>query len=785
MKFTEGYWLNSEKSNAIYAAQAYEVREIKGGIRVTAPCQVIHSRGNTLNMPTLTIEFTSPMHNVIEVKSHHYEAYESGEAIFEKCIMPQEVVIEINEDEATMTSGDVTVRVNRKVWGYQFEADGKVLTSCGFRNLGYMRYDKESSTMLPETNYLNETYKPYMMTELSLKPGECVYGLGERFTAFVKNGQVVDTWNEDGGTSSQIAYKSIPFYMTNKGYGIFVDHADNVSFEVASEKVEYTGFSVPGEELRYNFIYGPTPKQIMKSYTKLTGRPALPPAWSFGLWLSTSFTTNYDEATATSFIDGMLDRDIPISVFHFDCFWMEAFHWCDFEWDAKVFPDVEGMLSRYKEKGLKIDLWINPYIAQGTDFFKEGAKKGYFLQRQDGKGVKQVDWWQAGMALVDFTNPEACIWYSDKLKSLLDQGVDCFKTDFGERIPIDVKYHNGAEPNSMHNYYTFLYNKCVFELLKKEKGEKEAVLFARSATVGSQQFPIHWGGDCSANYPSMAESLRGGLSFAMSGFSFWSHDISGFEKTATPDLYKRWSAFGLLSTHSRLHGSTSYRVPWLFDEEANGVVKFFANLKCQLMPYIYRMSIESRDEGTPVMRPMIFEFPDDRAVDYLDMQYMLGDSLLVAPIFSDDSTVDYYLPEGKWTDLITDEVKEGARWYKGTYDYFSLPLYVKPNTLLAMGADMTRPDYDYSDQVTLHLYQLEVGNKAICEIPTLDGEIELRVEASYNDGVIEINFSKLSSGISVVLHGITSIGDVNGGRYEKHEKGICITPTTNKVKITL
>ncbi len=224
-------------------------------------------------------------------------------------------------------------------------------------------------------------------------------------------------------------------------------------------------------------------------------------------------------------------------------------------------------------------------------------KNGYFLQRQDGRGPKQVDMWQTGMALVDFTNPDASQWYRNKLKTLLDMGVDCFKTDFGERIPIDVTYYDGSNPKAMHNYYTYLYNKCVFELLEEERGDHEAVLFARSATAGCQKFPVHWGGDCSANYPSMAETLRGGLSFALSGFSFWSHDISGFEHTATPDVYKRWVAFGMLSTHSRLHGSTSYRVPWLFDDEANDVVRFFTKLKCRLMPYIFAEAIDATMTG--------------------------------------------------------------------------------------------------------------------------------------------------------------------------------------------
>lgn len=762
MKFTEGYWLRSENANALYASQAYEVQKIEGGMRVMAPCAPIHSRGETLNMPTITIEFTSPAENIIAVRSYHYEAWKNNEPAYEKNINPQPAKVTITEEEAVMTAGKVTVRVNRKEWGYQFEAENKVITSCGFRNLGYMQWDREKATMLPQRNYMLAEYTPYMVTELSLQPGECVYGLGERFTAFVKNGQVVETWNEDGGTASQIAYKSVPFYMTNKGYGIFVDHSDNVSFEVASEKVEYVGFSVPGEELRYQFIYGPSPAEITKAYTNLTGKPALPPAWSFGLWLSTSFTTNYDESTTSSFIQGMLDRKIPLSVFHFDCFWMKEFHWCDFEWDERVFPDTAGMLQRYKDKGLKICVWINPYIAQGTDFFKEGVREGYLLRRKDGRGVKQVDFWQAGMGLVDFTNPAACKWYTDKLRTLLKMGVDCFKTDFGERIPVDVEYFDGSDPAAMHNYYTYLYNKCVFELLKEEKGEGEAVLFARSATAGSQQFPVHWGGDCSANYPSMAETLRGGLSFAMSGFSFWSHDISGFEMTAPADLYKRWVAFGLLSTHSRLHGSTSYRVPWLFDEEACEVVKFFTNLKCRLMPYIYEKAIYAHQEGVPVMRPMVFEYPKDPAAAYLDMQYMLGDSLLAAPIFNENSEADYYLPEGLWTDYFTGEVKEGGRWYHGTYDYFSLPLYVKPNTLLAVGNVEDRPDYTYAEDITLALYQLLDGREAVCKIPNLDGTIEAVVRAVRKGNKITVTADRLLNGMKYLLKGIDKIAEVTG-----------------------
>lgn len=752
MKFTEGYWLESERAKMMYAAQAYEVTEIDGGMRVMAPVRHIDSRGTTLNLPVIMIEFKAVGENAISVRAWHFEGYDDKSPSFEKKTVHVPYKVFIDDRTAVLTTGKVSVVVDRVQWEYRFEADGNVLTRCGFKNLAYVRWDGTGATQLPAANYMNDGAKPYMVNELSLAVGECVYGFGERFTAFVKNGQSIETWNEDGGTASQLSYKSVPFYMTNRGYGVLVDHTDNVSFEVASEKVEYVGFSVPGEQLRYIFFYGPSPKEILKSYTALLGRPALPPAWSFGLWLSTSFTTNYDEETVTSFIDGMRERNIPLSVFHFDCFWMKEFRWCDFEWDDRVFPNVREMLARYKAKGLKICVWINPYIAQNTELFREGAKKGYLLKRSDGRGVWQTDLWQAGMGIVDFTNKEARAWYASQLKRLLDMGVDCFKTDFGERIPTDVCYCDGINPEAMHNYYTYLYNQCVFNTLREVKGEMEAVVFARSASAGCQQFPVHWGGDCMASYPSMAETLRGGLSFAMSGFSFWSHDISGFESTATADLYKRWTAFGLLSTHSRLHGSGSYRVPWLFDDEACDVLRFFTKLKCSLMPYIYSKAVEAHTDGTPVMRPMVFEYPADKSAAYADCQYMLGGSLLVAPVFSPSGEAEYYLPKGRWTDFFTGEVKEGGRYFKNKYDYFSLPLYVRPSSIIAVGSTDDHPDYDYVKNVTLHVYELSEGRTAKTVIVDVCGQKAADISVSKKGGRYVTEGTDGLEGCKIVIH---------------------------------
>ena len=726
MKFTNGYWLIRPNFQMQYATQAVRVEKRPDALHVLSACRPIHHRGDTLDGGTLDVTFTAPRENIIRVTVTHFAGKRDNAPHFETYEEPVNAVIEENDEMVSFTSGKLTARVQKgENWRVDYVAeDGRVLTSSAFRGMG-RALDKD-------------TGKTYMSDSLMLDVGECVYGLGERFAAYVKNGQSIDMWNADGGTASEQTYKNIPFYMTNRGYGVFVEDTSDVSFEVASEKVERVQFSAEGETIVYDVIYGGTPKAVLDGYTALTGRPALMPAWSFGLWLSTSFTTNYDEKTATSFIQGMADRDIPLSVFHFDCFWMKGFNWCDFTWDEETFPDPVGMLKRYHDRGLHLCCWINPYIGQASPLFREGMEHGYLLKKTNGD-VWQTDLWQAGMGILDVTNPDARAWYCDHLRKILRMGVDCLKTDFGERIPVrDIAYYDGKDPLHMHNYYTFLYNKMVFDLLKEERGEGEAILFARSATAGSQQFPVHWGGDNSASYISMAETLRAGLSMSHSGFGFWSHDISGFEQTAPADVYKRWAAFGLLSSHSRLHGSSSYRVPWLFDEESCDVVRKFTRLKCRLMPYLYGAAVEAHEHGTPMMRPMMLEFPDDPACDTLDRQYMMGESLLVAPVFHADSHVDYYLPDGLWTSLLDGRKVQGGHWQRETHDFLSLPLMVRPGTVLPMGKQDDRPDYDYTDGLELHVYQLAEGQTVTVKIPDLKGKLAATYTVTMKNGKAEV-----------------------------------------------
>ena len=713
MKFTNGYWMIRDGVDALYAREAYELtaNETNESLNVLATTSVVRGRYDTLNLPTFNVDVTSPAEGVVRVVARHWQgaAEQPGFPLNADRPGGRDYVTvaahgngdgEVGENGADvmLTTGGLTAKVVKgSPWSLSFlDAAGRTLTASSGKSLARFKLSALSNVTAQPVGEFGVTMDGsardesdvFSAIQLQLGVGEEVYGFGERFGAYVKNGQSIDIWNEDGGTASEQGYKDIPFYMTSNGYGVLVNNRGHVSFEVGSENTEAVQFSVPGETIDFCVIYGPTPKQILDRYTALVGRPANVPAWSYGLWLTTSFTTKYDEATINSFIDGMAERDIPLSAFHYDCYWMREFHWCDFEWDKRFFGDIESTLERlHKDKGLHICAWINPYIGQRGEMFAEGRDKGYLVRKPNGE-VWQTDFWQAGMGLVDFTNPDAREWFKGKVKTLLNQGVDAIKTDFGERIPRDVVWHDGSPKLSMHNWYTQLYNQTVFEALEETYGKGNACLYARSATVGGQQQPVHWGGDCESTFNGMAQTLRAGLSLTSSGFGFWSHDIGGFEGSyPDPAVYKRWVAFGLLGSHSRLHGSTVYRVPWLFDEEdeRNGVAlvpgqtavdvaRKFTRLKLELMPYLFETGLQPHRNGTPVMRSMFVEFPDDLACRTLDRQYMLGPSLLVAPVFTYSGEVSYYLPDGVWTNWLTGEVAQGGSWRTETHAFDSIPL---------------------------------------------------------------------------------------------------------------
>lgn len=772
MKVADGFWLSKKGYEVNYASQAYKVETTENAIKVLATPYTVMNRGMTLGGPNLEITYSSTCENTIKVHIDHYRGGLDNIPRFELNEDPNfKPVINRSEDSVELISGDTKVVIRiADDWDVQFYYKDRHLTGGAWRSTSIIHENQFHANARMELqeddqdfNYPQDPNRTYIREQLKTDIGECIYGFGEKFTPFVKNGQVVEIWNSDGGTCSDQSYKNIPFYVSSKSYGVFVNSSDKVSFEVNSDTVSKVTFTQPGEELEYFIIGGENLEDVLKHYTDLTGKPSLPPAYTFGLWLSTSFTTSYDEETVTSFIDGMKDRKIPLQVFHFDCFWMKEYEWCNFEWDKDMFPDPEGLLKRLHDRGLEICVWINSYVGQQSKLFDIGKEKGYFIKNLDGS-VYQSDMWQPGMAIVDFTNPEACEWFKGLLKKLFDMGVNNIKTDFGERIPTKVKYFNGKDPIKMHNYYTYLYNKCVFEALEEYYGKDKACLFARSATVGGQKFPVHWGGDCYAEYSAMSETLRGGLSLCSSGFGFFSHDMGGFEATAPADVYKRWCAFGLLSTHSRLHGSTSYRVPWVYDEdgdtEACDVLRHYTVLKGRLMPYLWAQANKTHTEGVPMMRSMIIAFSDDTACKYLDQQYMLGDNLCIVPVMNEEGIAEFYVPDnGTWTDIQSGETYEGGKYYTRKCDYFQTPILARPNSIVTYGnfdaKDKMTVVYDYLQDAEAVVYGLEDGKTAQATIFDSESNKITDITATRNGNVITVSYAATDKSFKVTAEGKT------------------------------
>ncbi|KAH0833593.1 hypothetical protein AYO21_05272 [Fonsecaea monophora] len=720
MKFTEGMWRTRSGVSFNWMGNVERLHVDEHNAVNLLLTKTQRSRGDTLNVGTLSARVRTPLQGVVAVSFSHWTGEEDRGPHFPLFESPPTPTINHSKGQSLdYTSGPLALSINTapNQLAFTYSSNSKRLTGHSLRSIAVVSSSDTPRYRIDEGMYAQQDN--YILLELDLSVHEKIYGLGERFGPFVKNGQTVDVWNEDGGTSSELTYKNVPFYLSSRGYGVFVNNPGKVMLEIQSERTTRVNIALQGESLEYMVIAGPSPKDILDRYTALTGRPGLPPAWSYGLWLTTSFTTSYDEQTVTSFLEGFKSRDIPLSVFHFDCFWMKSFQWCDFQFDDENFPDAQGYLRRLKERGMKVCVWINPYIAQASPLFLEGKKKGYFIMRAGTPRptVWQWDNWQAGMAVVDFTNPAAREWYASHLRRLMDMGVDSFKTDFGERIPFlahQVTYHDGSDSVRMHNFYAYLYNKTVYEAMQV-KG-KAPCLFARSATAGGQQFPVHWGGDCESTFEAMAETLRGGLSLALSGFAFWAHDIGGFEGLPDPALYKRWVQFGLLGSHSRLHGSSSYRVPWIYDPDkypgedqaCSKVLKESAERKLALMPYLLRAALQGHLKGTPVMRAMFLEFGEtDMNVWTLDTQYMLGSELLVAPVFDKGGEVTFYVPlartdtnatpttQSKWRSFFDHgKTYEEGRWYTEKHKFDTLPLLIRPGAVVPYNPTLKAPDGD-------------------------------------------------------------------------------------------
>lgn len=512
---------------------------------------------------------------------------------------------------------------------------------------------------------------------------ECFVGTGERFRKMDLSGQTFFLKNQDGqGVNNRRAYKNIPFYMSSRMYGVFYHTSDYCRLSLADHSTRSVQFRNDRATLDAFIIGGETPERILYGYRQLTGFPPMLPLWSFGIWMSRMTYFSADEVQ--EICDRLRREQYPCDVIHLDTGWFRTDWLCEWMFNPERFPDPKGFIKRLADDGFKVTLWQLPYVAKGAAQIDEARENKYIgpllkEQASEGSNFSTLDY--AGT--IDFTYDKATEWYKGLLRELLEMGVKCIKTDFGENIHMDATYHS-MTPEQLNNIYSLLYQKAAYEITKDVTGD--GIVWARAAWAGCQRYPLHWGGDSESSWAGLAGSLKGGLHFGLSGFAFWSHDVPGFHSepdfmnsVIDPKVYVRWTQFGVFTSHMRYHGSHK-REPWYYPTVSD-IVKKWWRLRYRLLPYIMEESRIATETGYPVIQAMLMHHPNDKTCWHIDDQYYFGRSFMVAPVMNSNDKRDIYLPEGEWVNFFTKEHFTGPVWLKDVnVPLDEMPVFCRPGT---------------------------------------------------------------------------------------------------------
>lgn len=628
------------------------------------------------------------------------------------------------------TSEHGSVEIEIKPWHVKiYDENGKLLTST----LHNSDVQNTYTPVLP-FSYVrrNSDYSKSMAAVLTLKPGEKIFGMGESFTQFDKRGQKVVLWVDDAnGVQNETMYKPIPFFMSSRGYGVFMHTSSPITVDVGKYFNAANNMMI-GDDVADLFFFIGEPKDILDEYTDLTGKASMPPLWSFGFWMSR--ITYFSEEEGRNVAQKLREYKIPSDVIHFDTGWFEVDWRNNYKFAEERFDDPEDMLSDLKDMGFHVSLWQLPYFSPKNTLFDEIIEKELAVKDRKGN-IPYED------AVLDFSNPETVSWYQDKLERLFDMGVSVFKVDFGEAAPAHGIYHSGRTGFYEHNLYPLRYNKAVAEITQEAKGY--SLIWARSAWAGSQRYPLHWGGDAATTNTAMAATLRGGLSLGLSGFTFWSHDVGGFTTKSPEGLYRRWTPFGMLSSHVRSHGEPPTE-PWLYSDSFLKDFRKADNMRYKLMPYIYAQAKESSEKGLPMLRALFVEYPDDPGSWLIDDQYLFGSSMLVAPLFEEVTEREVYLPEGKWIDYQTKKVYEEG-WHTIEAGEIPIVVLVKDGTIVPhIELAQSTQEMDWSE-LELQIFATEGTKSATGKIFLPGEESTLQtITASKEGNTFKINENPLA-----------------------------------------
>jgi len=596
-----------------------------------------------------------------------------------------------------------------------------------------------------------------------LKPAEALFGLGEHFGALDRRGQAFASWTVDAfGVRSDRAYKNVPFLLSSEGYGVFFDMTEPLHYDLGQASVAAWQATARANHLRAYLIVGDGIASIMRSYHQLTGAPGVPPDWSFGFWISRWGYRNRAEVMEVA--RRMREEKVPCDVIHIDPYWMRYHegHHGDLEWDESAFPDPKGMIAELKALGFKLSLWESPYVPLDSEMCAEGERRGFLMKTKpvspspsgggQGGGLALVHGFAKPSAAVDFTNPGAVEWFKGKNRKLLEMGVAVIKTDFAEDMPDDAVPYDGTPAEQLHNLYPLLYQRAVFETTQDVHGY--GLIWGRSGYAGSQRYPVHWGGDPGCTFDDMAASLRGALSWILSGAAFASFDMGGFfgipigTDPPSPELYVRWSQMGLLFSHARAHGHTAPREPWAYGEPALSIFRRYAQLRYRLLPYLYAAARRA-PEAVPLARPLVYDHPSDRTTWHIDNEYLLGPDLLVAPMFEPRGRRDIYLPAGGWYDFWTDQRFDGARWITYDAELETLPLLVRAGSVIPMGPDLQYANERSWDPLSFDVYP---GTEGVTEMELADDHRHLRFQLTVQHARVQLDGGPLDYEPAVRVH---------------------------------
>lgn len=574
--------------------------------------------------------------------------------------------------------------------------------------------------------------QPFVFASFDLHYDEHIYGLGEDFGRLDKRNIERRLWIQEGfGNASPAAYKQVPFYVSTRGYGLFVNTSNAIRFDIGRR--EHTAISVLVEDadwMDFYLIEGKTIKDILPRYTAITGQPGLPPAWSFGLWMSRITYTS--QAEVEQIAEQLRRHEIPCDVIHLDTGWYEEEWVCDLKFSPSRFPDPAGMMNRLRQRGFRVSVWQLPNLLIESDLFHEAAQKGYLARRVVDRPYL-FSGFLSDAGLLDYSNPEAVAWIKEKFKELFALGVAAIKADFGEGAPPEAMYHS-VTGYAMHNLFPLLYNRAVFEASEEYFGKGNAVIWARSAWAGSQRYPLHWSGDGIARFEDLACVLRSALNFGLSGFPFYSHDVGGFSGLPSPELYARWIQLGVFSSHVRCHGQPP-REPWEYGEQTEAIFREYIQLRYRLLPYILSEAAECCRTSLPFLRALVLEFPDDPVATMIEDEYLFGSSLLVAPILDETNRRRVYLPAGQWVDYWRKITLTGPVWLEVEAPLDVLPMYVRAGSLLPYGPVMNYVGEKPCNPLTVEIYPAKGSFSRT--ILTPEG-LSCEVSCTKNDGQFEI-----------------------------------------------